>query len=198
MRHGQATRPGWLVAASRTRRHRVRVRLAHPGDPFGTAPTQCPERLSPMADDLKHRIQEDIKSAMRARDRRRLGALRQVSAAIKQREVDERITLDSPGVVAVLERMRKQRRESLAQFESAGRDDLAAQESFEIELIEGYLPAPLSQGEIRGLIADALCETGAGSMKDMGRVMAWLKPRVQGRADMKQISVSVREKLSVL
>ena len=148
-----------------------------------------------MADDLKLRIQEDIKSAMRARERRRLGALRQVSAAIKQREVDERVTLDSPGIVAVLERMLKQRRDSLAQFESAGRDDLASQESFEIELIEAYMPSPLSRQEIQGLIADALAETGAESMKDMGRVMAWLKPRVQGRADMKQLSASVREKL---
>ena len=148
-----------------------------------------------MADDLKLRIQEDIKSAMRARDRRRLGALRQVSAAIKQREVDERVTLDSPGIVAVLERMLKQRRDSLAQFESAGRDDLAAQESFEIELIEACMPSPLSRLEIQALIADALAETGAESMKDMGRVMAWLKPRVQGRADMKQLSASVREKL---
>ena len=148
-----------------------------------------------MADDLKLQIQEDIKSAMRARDRARLGALRQVSAAIKQREVDERITLDSPGIVAVLQKMLKQRRDSLAQFESAGRDDLASQEAFEIELIEAYMPAPLSQQEIRILIADALAETEAGSMKDMGRVMAWLKPRVQGRADMKQLSASVREKL---
>ena len=148
-----------------------------------------------MADDLKLQIQEDIKSAMRARDRARLGALRQVSAAIKQREVDERITLDSPGIVAVLQKMLKQRRDSLAQFESAGRDDLASQEAFEIALIEAYMPAPLSQQEIRTLIADALAETEAGSMKDMGRVMAWLKPRVQGRADMKQLSASVREKL---
>ena len=148
-----------------------------------------------MADDLKLRIQEDIKSAMRARDRARVGALRQVSAAIKQREVDDRVTLDSPGVVAVLEKMLKQRRDSLAQFESAGRDDLASQESFEIELIEAYMPSPLSPQELQALIADALAETGAGSMRDMGRVMAWLKPRVQGRADMKQLSTTVREKL---
>ena len=148
-----------------------------------------------MADDLKLRIQEDIKSAMRARDRARLGALRQVSAAIKQRGVDERITLDSPGIVAVLQKMLKQRRDSLAQFESAGRDDLASQESFEIELIEAYMPSPLSPQELQALIADALAETGAGSMKDMGRVMAWLKPRVQGRADMKRLSTTVREKL---
>ena len=148
-----------------------------------------------MADDLKLRIQEDIKSAMRARDRARVGALRQVSAAIKQREVDERVTLDSPGVVAVLEKMLKQRRDSLAQFESAGRDDLASQESFEIEIIEAYMPSPLSPQELQALIAESLAETGAGSMKDMGRVMAWLKPRVQGRADMKQLSTKVREKL---
>ena len=148
-----------------------------------------------MADDLKLRIQEDIKSAMRARDRARLGALRQVSAAIKQREVDERITLDSPGIVAVLQKMLKQRRDSLAQFESARRDDLASQESFEIELIEAYMPSPLSPQELQALIADALAETGAGSMNDMGRVMAWLKPRVQGRADMKRLSTTVREKL---
>ena len=149
-----------------------------------------------MTEDLKRRIQDDIESAMRARDRRRLGALRQVSAAIKQREVDERVSLDTPGIVAVLEKMLKQRRDSLEQFQSAGRNDLAAQESFEIELIEAYMPSPLNPQEIQELIAAALAETGAGSMKDMGRVMAWLKPRVQGRADMKQISATVREKLA--
>ena len=148
-----------------------------------------------MSEDLKRRIQDDIESAMRARDRQRLGALRQVSAAIKQREVDERITLDNVGVLAVLEKMLKQRRDSLAQFESAGRDDLAAQESFEISLIEAYMPAPLSPQDIQELLAAAFTETGAASMKDMGRVMAWLKPRVQGRTDMKQLSTSVREKL---
>ena len=149
-----------------------------------------------MADDLKLRIREDIESAMRARDRRRLGALRQVSAAIKQREVDERVTLDKPGIIAVLGKMLKQRRDSLAQFESAGRGDLADQESFEIELIEAYMPAPLGPRELQDLISTALAETGAGSMRDMGRVMAWLKPRAQGRADMKQLSASVREKLA--
>ena len=151
-----------------------------------------------MAEDVKQRIQSDIESAMRARDRRRLGALRQVSAAIKQREIDQRVTLDSPGVLAVLERMLKQRRDSLVHFESAGRDDLAAQESFEITLIEAYMPAPLSPKEIEELLATAIAETGAGSMKDMGRVMTWLKPRVQGRADMKQLSGSVREKLEAV
>ena len=148
-----------------------------------------------MTTDIKHRIQDDIKSAMRARERRRLGALRQVSAAIKQREIDERVTLDTPGVLAVLEKMRKQRLDSLRHFESAGREDLAAQESFEIAVIEAYLPAPLDPREIEDLIAAALAETGAQSMKDMGRVMAWLKPRVQGRADMKGLSTSVRERL---
>ena len=148
-----------------------------------------------MSEDLKHRIQDDIESAMRARDRRRLGALRQVSAAIKQREVDERITLDTAGVIAVLEKMLKQRRDSLTHFESAGRDDLAAQESFEISLIEAYMPTPLSPQDLQDLIAAALAESGAASLKDMGRVMSWLKPRVQGRADMKQLSASVRERL---
>lgn len=150
-----------------------------------------------MAEDLKRRIQDDIESAMRARDRRRLGALRQVSAAIKQREIDGRGTLDDPGVLAVLERMLKQRRDSLAHFETAGREDLAAQESFEIALINAYMPAPLSPREIEELLASAIMETGAGSMKDMGKVMAWLKPRVQGRADMKKLSGSLRAKLGV-
>ena len=148
-----------------------------------------------MASDLKRRIQDDVESAMRARDRKRLGALRQVSAAIKQREVDERVVLDTAGVIAVLGRMLKQRRDSLRHFEAAGRDDLAAQESFEMALIEAYLPAPLGPDEIEGLLAAALAETGAASPKDMGRVMAWLKPRVQGRADMQHLSRTVRERL---
>ena len=148
-----------------------------------------------MSEDPRQRLQDDIKSAMRARERRRLGVLRQVSAAIKQREIDERIVLDSAGVVAVLEKMLKQRRDSLAQFQSAGRDDLADQESFEIALIEAYMPPPLGPEELQGLLETALEETGAGSMKDMGRVMGWLRPRVQGRTDMKQLSTAVRAKL---
>ena len=149
-----------------------------------------------MAGDLKRRIQGDIESAMRARDRERLGALRQISAAIKQREVDERIALDSPGVIAVLEKMIKQRRDSLGYFESAGREDLAARESFEISVIENYMPSRLSLEERGALLDAALAETGAASMKDMGKVMAWLKPKVQGRVDMKELSAAVRARLA--
>ena len=149
-----------------------------------------------MADDLKRRIQGDVESAMRARDRERLGALRQISAAIKQREVDERIALDSPGVIAVLEKMIKQRRDSLGHFESAGREDLAARESFEISVIENYMPSRLSLEERGALLEAALAETGAASMKDMGKVMAWLKPKVQGRVDMKELSAAVRARLA--
>ena len=149
-----------------------------------------------MAEDLKRRIQDDVESAMRARDRERLGALRLISAAIKQREVDERIALDSPGVIAVLERMIKQRRDSLGHFESAGREDLAARESFEISVIEHYMPARLSPEEQEALLDAALAGTGAASMKDMGKVMAWLKPKVQGRVDMKELSAAVRARLA--
>lgn len=149
-----------------------------------------------MAGDLKRRIQSDIESAMRARDRERLGALRQISAAVKQREVDERIALDSSGVIAVLERMIKQRRDSLGHFESAGREDLAARESFEISVIESYMPSRLSLEERGALLDAALAETGAASMKDMGKVMAWLKPKVQGRVDMKELSAAVRARLA--
>ena len=149
-----------------------------------------------MAGDLKRRIHDDIKSAMRARERERLGALRQISAAIKQREIDGRVELDSPGVIAVLERMLKQRRDSLGYFESAGREDLAARESFEIAVIEGYMPARLSLEERGALLDAALAETGAASMKDMGKVMGWLKPKVQGRVDMKELSAAVRARLA--
>ena len=149
-----------------------------------------------MAGDLKRRIHDDIKSAMRARERERLGALRQISAAIKQREIDGRVELDSPGVIAVLERMLKQRRDSLGYFESAGREDLAARESFEISVIEGYMPARLSLEERGALLDAALAETGAASMKDMGKVMGWLKPKVQGRVDMKEVSAAVRARLA--
>lgn len=149
-----------------------------------------------MAGDLKRRIQDDIESAMRARDRERLGALRQISAAIKQREIDGRIELDPPGVISVLERMIKQRRESLGHFESAGREDLAARESFEIAVIENYMPSRLSLEEREAFLDAALAETRAASMKDMGKVMAWLKPKVQGRVDMKELSAAVKAKLA--
>jgi hypothetical protein len=141
---------------------------------------------------LKDRIQDDMKAAMRAKEKERLGAIRLILAAIKQREVDERIVLSDSQVLSVLEKMIKQRRESLAQYQSAGRDDLAAQEAFEIELIQSYLPAPLSETEIDTLIADAITATGAQSVRDMGKVMALIRDQAQGRADMAAVSARVK------
>ncbi len=149
-----------------------------------------------MASALLERIQEDVKTAMRARDRERLGVLRQITAAIKQREVDERRQLDDAGVIATLERMRKQRRESITQYEKAGREDLAQKERLEIEIIESYLPEPLGEEEIAALVEQAIGEAGATSPRDMGKVMGLLKPRLQGRADMGQVATLVRQKLS--
>ena len=150
-----------------------------------------------MADPLKSRILEDVKDAMRARDKARLATLRMVTAAIKQREVDQRATsLDDASVVAVLEKMLKQRRESASQYESAGRDDLAAVERGEIAVIEAYMPRALGPAEIDAMIAAAIDEAGATTMKDMGRVMGLLKPRMQGRADMGAVSAAVRAGLS--
>ena len=145
---------------------------------------------------LKGRILEDVKDAMRARDKARLGTLRMVTAAIKQREVDGRTTLDEAAVMAVLEKMLKQRRESASQFESAGRGDLAAAERGEIAIIEQYMPRALDQAQIDAMIVAAIEEAAAATMKDMGRVMSLLKPRVQGRADMSAVSASVRTRLS--
>ena len=145
---------------------------------------------------LKERITEDMKSAMRAGDKERLATIRMILAAIKQREVDERITLDDSQVLAVLDKMIKQRKESLAQFESGGRADLVAKESAEIAVLQSYLPAPLSDAEIDALIAEAIASTGASAVKDMGKVMGVVKPKVQGRADMAAVSARVRQKLS--
>ena len=145
---------------------------------------------------LKTQIQDDVKDAMRARDRERIGALRLVSAAIKQIEVDTREELDDAGVLAVLDKMSKQRRESLEQYEKAGREDLANQERFELEVIANYLPEPLSDAEIAALVDQAIADTGASGMQDMGKVMGQLKPQVQGRADMKALSGLVRERLN--
>ena len=144
---------------------------------------------------LKATIQDDVKQAMKARDRSRLGVLRLISAAIKQIEVDQRIELDDAGVLAVLDKMAKQRRESLEQYESAGRDDLAEQERYELEQIATYLPEPLSEQQLETLIGEAIAATGAASMQDMGQVMGVLKPQVQGRADMKAVSAAVRARL---
>ncbi len=149
-----------------------------------------------MASELKQRIQADVTAAMRAKDKPRLGALRLVTAAIKQVEVDSRSELDDAGVLGVLEKMLKQRRDSLEQYQSAGRTDLADQERFEIALIETYMPEALPADELEALIDAAIAETGAASMRDMGKVMGVLKPRVQGRADMGAVSAAVKQKLA--
>ena len=145
---------------------------------------------------LKARIQEDIKNAMRAHERERLAALRLVSAAVKQKEVDERIDLGDEQVLAVLDKMVKQRRESLEQYEKAGRDDLAAKEKYELDLIQEYLPEPLNEAELAELIQSTIAELGAGSIRDMGPVMNALRGQVQGRADMKAVSQAVKAQLT--
>jgi hypothetical protein len=144
---------------------------------------------------LKDRIQDDMKAAMRAKEKECLGAIRLILAAIKQREIDERIVLDDGQALGVLEKMIKQRRESLAQYQSAGREDLAAREAFEIELIQSYLPAPLSEAEIDALVADAITVTGARSVRDMGKVMALIRDRAQGRAEMAAVGARVKARL---
>jgi len=133
---------------------------------------------------------------MRARDRDRLSVLRMVSAAIKQREVDERIELDDSQVLAVLDKMCKQRRESLEQFEAAGRHDLARKEGFELGVVQSYMPEPLEPQQLDELIGKTIEELGAKSMRDMGPVMNALRDQVQGRADMKAVSQAVRNQLS--
>ncbi|HTV50375.1 MAG TPA: GatB/YqeY domain-containing protein [Steroidobacteraceae bacterium] len=145
---------------------------------------------------LKDRITDDMKAAMRSGDKERLSAVRLILAAIKQREVDERISLDDPQVLAVLDKMMKQRRESIAQFESGGRSDLVAKESAELAVLQGYLPAQLSEAELDTLIDTAMRSTGATSIKDMGKVMGVLKPQVQGRTDMGALSARIKQKLA--
>jgi uncharacterized protein YqeY len=144
---------------------------------------------------LKERITEDMKSAMRAGEKERLAAIRLALAAIKQREVDERISLDDAQVRTVLEKMIKQRREAITQFELGKRADLVAKESAEINVLEGYLPERLSEAELEGLIGEAIAATGAASMKDMGKLMAAVKGKVQGRADMGAVSARIKQKL---
>ncbi len=144
---------------------------------------------------LKAQILDDVKSAMRERDQKRLTALRLITAAIKQIEVDKRIELDEQAVLAVLDKMVKQRRDSLQQYEAAGRDDLANQEKYELDLISTYLPEALSDEEVAELIRQAIDETGASSIRDMGKVMNQLRGAVQGRADMKAVSNAVKAQL---
>ena len=145
---------------------------------------------------LSARINDDVKAAMKAKDKARLGVLRLITAAIKQREVDERITLNDEQVLAVLEKMIKQRKDSIIQYEKAGRDELAQQEAFEIGIIQDYMPEQLSDDEIDALIAEAISSSGAESMKDMGKVMGLLKPKLAGRADMGAVSGKIKAKLA--
>jgi uncharacterized protein len=145
---------------------------------------------------LKERITEDMKASMRSGDKERLGGIRLVLAAIKQREVDERIQLDDTQVLAVLEKMIKQRRESITQFEAGGRADLVAKESAELAVLQAYLPAQLADGEVESAIRAAIAATGATSMKDMGKVMSAVKPQVQGRTDMGALSARIKALLS--
>ena len=144
---------------------------------------------------LKERITEDMKAAMRSGEKERLGLIRMITAAIKQREVDERITLDDTQVLSVLEKMIKQRKESLVQFQAGNRQDLVDKEAAEITLLQGYLPSQLSDAEIDTLISDAIGATGAATVKDMGKVMAVIKGKAQGRADMAAVGAKIKAKL---
>jgi uncharacterized protein YqeY len=145
---------------------------------------------------IKTRLQDDMKAAMRGREQARLTTIRLVLAAIKQREIDERTELDDAEVLAVLDKLAKQRRESIAQFRAAERSDLADKEAFELDIIQGYLPAALGPAELGRLIEEALAGTGAASIRDMGKVMARLRPQLQGRADMAEVSDRVKARLN--
>ncbi len=149
-----------------------------------------------MTGSLQQRLNDDVKDAMRAKDKPRLGLLRLITAAIKQREVDERIELVDADVTAILDKMSKQRRESITQFEQANRQDLADQEIFELGIIKEYLPEQLSEDEILTLVQEAINTTGATEMKDMGKVMGILKPKLQGRADMGSVSGLIKKQLA--
>ena len=144
---------------------------------------------------LKARITEDMKAAMRSGEKDRLSCIRMLQAGIQQRQVDERIELDDAQVLSVIDKMIKQRRESVTQFQAGNRADLVAKESAEIELLTGYLPAQLSASELDTLIKEAIAATAASSMKEMGKVMGWLKPQVQGRADIGALSARIKAAL---
>jgi uncharacterized protein YqeY len=144
---------------------------------------------------LKAQITEDMKTAMRARETERLGTLRLLLAAIKQKEIDARGELDDAGITAVIDKMIKQRKDAISQYEAGGRQDLADREQAEIDVLTGYMPQPFTAEEIAALVAQARIETGAASAKDMGRMMAWLKPRLAGRADMTAVSDLVKTAL---
>lgn len=145
---------------------------------------------------LKTRINDDMKTAMKAREAARLAAIRLLMAAMKQKEVDERIELDDAGVIAVIEKMLKQRKDSIAQYEAAKRQDLADAEKFEVEVLSAYMPQALGAAEIEAIVTAAVAESGAKAPADMGKVIALVKPRVAGRADMGEVSKLVKAKLS--
>ncbi|MBT3624538.1 MAG: GatB/YqeY domain-containing protein [Gammaproteobacteria bacterium] len=149
-----------------------------------------------MSEPIYQRVSAEVKVAMKARDKPRLGALRLIMADFKKIEVDERIELDDKRVLVILDKMTKQRKDSLKQFEDAGREDLANQEALEIAVIAEFLPEQLSDDEVSGLVKAAIAETGAGSMQDMGKVMAIVKPQIQGKADMGVVSGLVKAQLS--
>ena len=141
-------------------------------------------------------IEQAMKTAMRAKDKERLGTIRLILAEIKRIEVDERLDLDGPAIIVLLDKMLKQRRDSISQFEQAGRDDLANKEASEIEVIQSFLPAQLSDTEISQLIEDAIAQSGAQGMQDMGKVMGLLKPQLQGRANIGQVSGDIKKRLA--
>lgn len=145
---------------------------------------------------LKERITEDMKAAMRAKDSQRLSAVRLLLAAMKQKEVDERVELADADVLSIIDKMVKQRRESIAQYEKAARADLAAQEQFEIGVLSAYLPQQMTEAEVESAVAAAIAESGAASVKDMGKAMALLKPRLAGKADMGKVSALLKSRLS--
>lgn len=145
---------------------------------------------------IKERLNNDIKDAMRAKEKELLSTLRLITAAVKQVEVDERIEVDDERMLVILDKMSKQRKESISQYEKANRNDLVAQEQYELDVIKKYLPEPLSAAEIEQMVQDAIATTGAEKMADMGKVMALLKPNLQGRADMGQVSAMIKAKLS--
>ncbi|TIC84683.1 GatB/YqeY domain-containing protein [Crenobacter intestini] len=144
---------------------------------------------------LKQQINDDMKQAMKARDSVRLGAIRLLMAAIKQKEVDEQVELDDTAVTAVIDKMIKQRRDSVTQYKAGGREDLVEAESAEIDVLVGYMPQPLSEAEIAALIEQAVADSGAAGMQDMGKVMALLRPQLAGRADMAAVSVLIKARL---
>ena len=149
-----------------------------------------------MSETLKSRLQDDMKSSMKGGNKKRLGVIRLMLAAIKQIEVDERIELDNDRIITVLDKMNRQRRESITQFDKAGRDDLTAIEQAELEIILEYMPEALSDAEINDIVEQSIAATGAATIKDMGKLMGMLKPQLQGRADMGKVSQLIKSRLS--